>query len=182
MYCYVVTTNFRASQQKKKLTIQKIKIHKNETVWDPKRDFFSPKARLNFEVYGQEDKITPEAGEKRAPFYQKRGISQRSYGHWPQRGFPKRPRLATRGTRERGIKILKKIATQYMDAPLEKCQRQGVREGGGTVKVPQILSTYLVCEWLPIVCIRTKNQFCSPMSQFREFRPRIYMITQVVFL
>ena len=31
---------------------------------DPKREFFSSKARLNFEVYGQGDKITPEAGEK----------------------------------------------------------------------------------------------------------------------
>ena len=34
----------------------------------PKEIFFSSKARLNFEVYGQVDKITTEAGEKRAPF------------------------------------------------------------------------------------------------------------------
>ena len=44
-------------------------VHKNENVWDPKREFFSSKARLNFEVYGQGDKITPEAGEKKAPFF-----------------------------------------------------------------------------------------------------------------
>ena len=31
----------------------------------PKENFFSSKARLNFEVYGQGDKITPEAGIKR---------------------------------------------------------------------------------------------------------------------
>ena len=34
----------------------------------PKEIFFSSKARLNFEVYGQGDKITPEAREKKAPF------------------------------------------------------------------------------------------------------------------
>ena len=33
----------------------------------PKSKFFSSKARLNFQVYGQHDKITPEAG-KNAPF------------------------------------------------------------------------------------------------------------------
>ena len=31
----------------------------------PKREFFTSKAKLNFEVYGQRDKITSEAGEKR---------------------------------------------------------------------------------------------------------------------
>ena len=30
----------------------------------PKREFFTSTARLNFEVYGQNDKITPE-GEKK---------------------------------------------------------------------------------------------------------------------
>ena len=35
-----------------------------------------------------------------------------------------------------------------MNAPLAKCQRQGVRGGGGTVKVPQILSTYLDSLWM----------------------------------
>ena len=30
----------------------------------PKREFFISTARLNFEVYGQNDKITPEAGKK----------------------------------------------------------------------------------------------------------------------
>ena len=34
----------------------------------PKRQFFTSKAKLNFEVYGQWDKITPEAGEK-GPFF-----------------------------------------------------------------------------------------------------------------
>ena len=29
----------------------------------PKEIFLNSKARLNFEVYGQGDKITPEAGE-----------------------------------------------------------------------------------------------------------------------
>ena len=33
-----------------------------------KRDFFTAKARLNFEVYGRREKITSEAGEKKAPF------------------------------------------------------------------------------------------------------------------
>ena len=37
----------------------------------PKENFFSSKARLNFEVYGQEDKITPEAGGKKALFCEK---------------------------------------------------------------------------------------------------------------
>ena len=36
-----------------------------------KRYFFTSKARLDFEVYGQHDKITPEAGEKKVPFYSK---------------------------------------------------------------------------------------------------------------
>ena len=31
---------------------------------DPKREFFTSKTRLNFEVYGKQDKITPEAGKK----------------------------------------------------------------------------------------------------------------------
>ena len=31
----------------------------------PKREFFTSKARLNSEVYGQASKITPEAGKKR---------------------------------------------------------------------------------------------------------------------
>ena len=30
----------------------------------PKENFFTSKARLNFEVYGKQDKITPEAGKK----------------------------------------------------------------------------------------------------------------------
>ena len=34
----------------------------------PKREFFTSKARLNFEVYGQRDKIPPEAGGKRPLF------------------------------------------------------------------------------------------------------------------
>ena len=34
----------------------------------PKIDFFSSTAILNFEVYGQNDKITAEAGEKRLLF------------------------------------------------------------------------------------------------------------------
>ena len=34
----------------------------------PKREFFTSKARLNFEVYGQNDKITPEAAEKNITF------------------------------------------------------------------------------------------------------------------
>ena len=34
----------------------------------PKRDFFTSKARPNYEVYGQAGKITPEAGGKYAPF------------------------------------------------------------------------------------------------------------------
>ena len=29
-----------------------------------KREFFTSKARLNFEAYGQQDKIPPAAGEK----------------------------------------------------------------------------------------------------------------------
>ena len=33
-----------------------------------KREFFTLKARLNFVVNGQHDKITPEAKEKSAPF------------------------------------------------------------------------------------------------------------------
>ena len=35
----------------------------------PKRIFFCPKARLNFEVYGQREKITPEAVEKKDHFF-----------------------------------------------------------------------------------------------------------------
>ena len=36
---------------------------------DPKREFFTSKVKLNFEVYGQRGKkITPEVGEKRALF------------------------------------------------------------------------------------------------------------------
>ena len=31
----------------------------------PKRELFTSKARLDFEVYGQRQKVTPEAGEKR---------------------------------------------------------------------------------------------------------------------
>ena len=35
----------------------------------PKGNFFTNKARINFEVlYGQNYPITPEAGEKKAPF------------------------------------------------------------------------------------------------------------------
>ena len=34
----------------------------------PKEIFFTSKTRLNFEVYGQNDKITAEAGEKRLLF------------------------------------------------------------------------------------------------------------------
>ena len=34
----------------------------------PKDNFFTKKARINFEVYGQNNAITPEAGEKKAPF------------------------------------------------------------------------------------------------------------------
>ena len=34
----------------------------------PKENFFSSKARLNLEVYGQRPQITPEAGGKMAPF------------------------------------------------------------------------------------------------------------------
>ena len=34
----------------------------------PKDNFFTKKARINFEVYGQNYPITQEAGEKRAPF------------------------------------------------------------------------------------------------------------------
>ena len=34
----------------------------------PQKRIFTSKARLNFEVYGQHDKITPEAEEKKAPF------------------------------------------------------------------------------------------------------------------
>ena len=33
--------------------------------------FFTSKAWLNFKVYGQRNKIIPEAGEKRAPFLKK---------------------------------------------------------------------------------------------------------------
>ena len=36
----------------------------------PKREFFTSKARLNFEVYCQRDKITPEAGKKPPPYSQ----------------------------------------------------------------------------------------------------------------
>ena len=36
---------------------------------DSKRDFFTSKARLNFEVYDQREKITLEAGVKKAPFF-----------------------------------------------------------------------------------------------------------------
>ena len=35
---------------------------------DPKREFFTSKDRLNFEVYGQREKITLEAGGK-GPFF-----------------------------------------------------------------------------------------------------------------
>ena len=35
----------------------------------PKDNFLPKKARLNFEVYGQNNPITPEAGGKKAPFY-----------------------------------------------------------------------------------------------------------------
>ena len=34
----------------------------------PKDNFLPKKARLNFEVYGQNNPITPEAGGKKAPF------------------------------------------------------------------------------------------------------------------
>ena len=37
----------------------------------PKREFFTSKARLNFEVYGQPSKITPEAEKKLTPFLMK---------------------------------------------------------------------------------------------------------------
>ena len=33
-----------------------------------KDNFFTKKARMNFEVYGQNSPITPEAGGKKAPF------------------------------------------------------------------------------------------------------------------
>ena len=36
----------------------------------PKGNFFTKKARINFEVYGQNYPITPEAGGKKAPFSQ----------------------------------------------------------------------------------------------------------------
>ena len=32
--------------------------------WHPKVNFFTKKVRLNFEVYGQDYPITPEAGKK----------------------------------------------------------------------------------------------------------------------
>ena len=40
----------------------------------PKKEFFTSKARLNFEIYGQRQRenITPEAGEKMAPFFPKK--------------------------------------------------------------------------------------------------------------
>ena len=44
-------------------------IHKNENVWAQKWYFFTSTARIGFEVYGQTDKITPEAGKKMASFY-----------------------------------------------------------------------------------------------------------------
>ena len=38
---------------------------------DPKREFLTSKARLNFEVYGQQQgKITPKAEKKIGPFFQ----------------------------------------------------------------------------------------------------------------
>ena len=33
----------------------------------PKGNFLTKKARINFEAYGQNNPITPEAGEKNAP-------------------------------------------------------------------------------------------------------------------
>ena len=38
----------------------------------PKIDFFISKVSLNFEAYGRQFKITPEAGEKIGPFLRKR--------------------------------------------------------------------------------------------------------------
>ena len=38
-------------------------MHKNENVWVPQKEFFTPKARLNLEVYGQRPRITPEGEE-----------------------------------------------------------------------------------------------------------------------
>ena len=49
----------------------------------PKEIFFSSKARLNFEVYGQGDKITPEAGEKKAPFFYFKFLFRLIYGKKP---------------------------------------------------------------------------------------------------